>query len=71
MIISNYIRSKMHLCVSHVHQLTKYDFEIANWLEHHSVDVESVSDSDGTSFEKSMYGNDVTDELCLALRKLR
>lgn len=47
---SDVIRSKMHLCASHAHQATKYDFEIANWLENQGVDVESISDGDGTSF---------------------
>ena len=41
MIISNYIRSKTHLCVSHVHQATKYDFDIANWIENHGADIKS------------------------------
>ena len=36
------------------HQATKFDFEIANWLENHGVDVESISDGDDTSFEKPM-----------------
>lgn len=55
---------KMHLCASHARQATKYDLEIADWLENHGVDVESISDGDGTSFEKLLYGNDVTDGLC-------
>ena len=54
MIVPNYIRSKMHLCASHTRQAAKYNFEIANWLEQHGVDVESISDGDGTSFEKPM-----------------
>lgn len=70
MIVPNYIRSKMHLCASHAHQVTKYDFEIANWLEQHGVDVESISDVDGVSFEELMHGNDVTDELCRRIEEI-
>lgn len=54
MIVPNYIRSKMHLCASHARQAKKYNLEISNWLENHGVDVESISDGDGTSFEKLM-----------------
>lgn len=64
MIIPNYIRSKMHLCASHARRAAKYDLEIANWLEKHGVDVEDISNGDGSSFEELMYGNNVTDELC-------
>lgn len=70
MIVPNYIRPKMHLCASHVHQVTKYDFEIANWLENTGVDIEPISDGDGTSFEKLLYGNDVTDELYRRIEEL-
>lgn len=56
MIVPNYIRSKMHLCDSHVRQAAKYDLEIANWLEQHGIDVES--------------GNDVTDELYRRIEEL-
>ena len=70
MVIPNYIRSKMHLCASHARQAAKYDLEVANWLEKHGVDVESISNGDGTSFEDLMYGNDVTDELCTRFEAL-
>lgn len=60
----------MHLCASHARQAAKYDFEIANWLEHHGVDVKSISDVDGVSFEELMYGNDVTDELCRRIEEI-
>lgn len=59
---SDAIRSKMHLCASHAHQVTKYDFEIANWLE--------IPGVDGMSFEELMYGNDVTDELCRRIEEI-
>ena len=64
MVIPKYIRLKMHLCARHASQAAKYDNEVANWLEKHGVDVESISNGDGTSFEELLYGNDVTDELC-------
>lgn len=70
MIVPNYIRSKMHLCASHARQAAKYDFEIANWLENHGVDVKSISDVDGMSFEELMHGNDVTDELCRLIEEI-
>ena len=70
MVIPNYIRSKMHLCASHARQAAKCDLEVANWLEKHGVDVESISNGDGTSFEDLMYGNDVTDELCTRFEAL-
>jgi hypothetical protein len=70
MVIPNYIRSKMHLCASHARQAAKYDLEVANWLEKHGVDVESISNGDGTSFEELMYGNDVTDELCHRIEEM-
>lgn len=62
--VPNNIRLKMHLCASHAAQAAWFDREICKWLEAHGVDVESISDGDGTSFEELMYGNDVTDELC-------
>lgn len=70
MIIPNCIRSKMHLCASHARRAAKYDLEVANWLEKHGVDVESISNGDGTSFEELMYGNDVTDELCARIEAM-
>lgn len=69
MVIPNYIRSKMHLCASHARQAAKYGLEVANWLEKHGVDVESISDGDDTSFDELLYGNDVTDELCHRFRE--
>lgn len=48
----------------------KYNLKIANWLEQHGVDVESISNGDGMSFEELMYGNDVPDELCRRIEKL-
>ena len=48
----------------------KYDLEISNWLENQGVDVGSISDVDGASFEELMYGNDVTDELCRRIEEL-
>lgn len=68
--VPNYIRTKMHLCASHAAQAQKYDREIGAWLEAHGVDVESISDGDGTSFEELMYGNDVTDELCKRIEEI-
>ena len=53
-----------------VRQKKKYDLEIANWLEKHGIDVWSISNGDGTSFEELMYGNDVTDELCYRIEKM-
>ena len=70
MVIPNYIRPKMHLCASHARQAAKYDLEVANWLEKHGIDVEDISNGDGSSFEELMYGNDVTDELCARLREM-
>lgn len=70
MVIPNYIRSKMHLCASHACQAAKYDIEVVNWLEKHGVNVESISDGDGTSLEELMYGNDVTDELCHRIEEM-
>ena len=64
MVIPKYIRSKMHLCARHACQAATYNFEVANWLEKHGIDVEDISDGDGSSLEELMYGNDVTDELC-------
>ena len=62
--VPNYIRTKMHLCASHAAQAKKYDAEVCRWLETHGIDVESISDGNGYSFEELMYGNDVTDDLC-------
>lgn len=70
MIIPNYIRSKMHLCASHARMAAKYDLEVANWLENHGIDVEDISNGDGSSFEELMYGNDVTDELCARIEAM-
>lgn len=70
MVIPNYIHSKMHLCASHARQAAMYALEIANWHERHGVDVESISNGDGTSFEELMYGNDVTDELCHRIEEM-
>lgn len=68
--VPNYIRSKMHLCASHVRQAIGYEREVVFWLEAHGIDVESISTGDGTSFEELMYGNDVTDELCARLEAM-
>ena len=70
MVVPNYIRSKMHLCASHIRQAAKYNLEIANWLEQHGIDVESISNGDGASFEELMYGNDITDELCRRIEEI-
>lgn len=70
MVIPNYIRSKMHLCASHARQAAKYDLEVANWLEKHGIDVEDISNGDGSSFEELMCGNDVTDELCARIEAM-
>ena len=70
MVIPNYIRSKMHLCASHARQAAKYDLEVGIWLEKHGVDVESISNGDGNSFEELMCGNDVTDELCACIEAM-
>ena len=70
MIIPKHIRSKMHLCASHARQAAKYYLEVANWLEKHSIDVEDISNGDGSSFEELMYGNDVTDELCARIEAM-
>lgn len=68
--IPNYIRSKMHLCASHARRAAKYDLEVAKWLEKHGIDVEDISNGDGSSFEELMYGNDVTDELCQRIEEM-
>lgn len=68
--VPNYIRSKMHLCASHAKQAAKYDLEIGNWLEEHGIDVEAISNGDGSSFEELVYGNDVTDELCARIEAM-
>lgn len=68
--IPNYIRSKMHLCSNHARQAAKYNLEVANWLEEHGIDVEDISNGDGSSFEELMYGNDVTDELCQRIEEM-
>lgn len=70
MVIPDYIRSKMHLCASHARQAAKYDLEVANWLEKHGIDVEDISNGDGSSFEELMYGKDVTDELCARIEAM-
>ena len=70
MVIPKYIRSKMHLCARHACQAETYNFEVANWLEKHGIDVEDISDGDGSSFEELMYGNDVTDELCARIEAM-
>ena len=70
MIIPKYIRSKMHLCARHACQAATYNFEVANWLEKHGIDVEDIGDGDGSSFEELMYGNDVTDELCARIEAM-
>lgn len=68
--VPNYIRSKMHLCASHAKKAAKYDLEIGDWLEEHGIDVESISNGDGSSFEELIYGNDVTDELCARIEAM-
>lgn len=68
--IPNYIRAKMHLCASHARQAAEYNLEVANWLEKHGIDVEDISNGDGSSFEELMYGNDVTDELCQRIEEM-
>lgn len=68
--VPNYIRTKMHLCASHVAQAAKYNAEIGIWLEQQDIDVESISTGDGFSFEELLYGNDVTDELCKHIEKI-
>lgn len=68
--VPNYIRSKMHLCASHAKQAAKYDLEIGIWLEEHGIDVEAISNGDGSSFEELVYGNDVTDELCARIEAM-
>ena len=70
MVIPKYIRSKMHLCASHASKAAKYDHEVGIWLEEHGVDVESISNGDGTSFEELLNGNDVTDELCARIEAM-
>ena len=50
MIIPKHIRSKMHLCACHACQAATYNFEVANWLEKQVIDVEDISDGDGSSF---------------------
>ena len=70
MVIPNYIRTKMHLCASHARQAAKYDLEIGIWLEKHGIDVESISNGDGYSFEELINGNDVTDELCQRIENM-
>ena len=70
MVIPNYIRSKMHLCARHACQAATYNFEVANWLEKHGIDVEDISDGDGSSGEELMCGNDVTDELCARIEAM-
>lgn len=64
LVIPKYIRSKMHLCARHARRAAHYDLVVGNWLEEHGVDVESISNGDGSSFEELLNGNDVTDELC-------
>ena len=70
MVIPKYIRSKMHLCARHACQAATYNFEVANWLEKRGIDVEDISNGDGTSFEELMNGNDVTDELCARIEEM-
>ena len=70
MVIPKHIRSKMHLCARHACQAATYNFEVANWLEKHGIDVEDISDGDGSSFGELMYGNDVTDELCARIEAM-
>nr|DAM19073.1 MAG TPA: hypothetical protein [Caudoviricetes sp.] len=70
MVVPNYIRSKMRLCARHARLAAKYDLEVGVWLEKHGVDVETISNGDGTSFEELMYGNDVTDELCHRIEEM-
>lgn len=70
MVIPNYIRSKMHLCASHARKAAKYDLEVGIWLEEHGIDVESISNGDGYSFEELMNGNDVTDEVCQRIEEM-
>lgn len=69
-VIPNYICSKMHLCANYACRAAKYDLEVANWLEKHGVDVESISKGDGASFEELMYSNDVTDEPCHRIEEM-
>ncbi len=70
MVIPKYIRSKMHLCATYARKAADIDREIGIWLEQHGVDVEAISNGDGSSFEELMYGNDVTDELCARIEAM-
>ena len=51
MVVPAYIRAAMRRCASYARKAADLDREIGNWLEEHGIDVEAISNGDGSSFE--------------------
>lgn len=70
MVVPAYIRAAMRRCASYARKAADLEREIGNWLEEHGIDVEAISNGDGSSFEELMCGNDVVDELCARIEAM-
>lgn len=68
--VPKYIRKKMRQMAFYANMAASLDRDVGLWLEAHGIDVESISNGDGSSYEELMYGNDVTDELCARIERM-
>ena len=62
--VPNYIRKKMHRCVSLQNQAAAEMRAVEDWLEKNGFDIDALRDGGGCSLEELEYGNDITDEFC-------
>lgn len=62
--IPKYIREWMALTAYYSYKASELNRKVAEWLEHHGVDVDALSDGSGCGFEELMGGLNIADELC-------